>query len=117
MSWVKVLDAPLGIGDRQVVTAGDRKILVLNHQGQHYAINNACPHLKLPMKNGKITEDGAIVCPWHRSTFDLATGAVKAWTPWPPVMGAVMAKVSTEKAIATFATKIENNQLWVEIMA
>jgi nitrite reductase/ring-hydroxylating ferredoxin subunit len=115
MNWIEVLDAPLPEGERQVVAAGGRKVLVLNHQGQYYAIDSACPHLKLPMKNGKITEDGAIVCPWHRSAFDLRTGAVKAWTPWPPVMGAMMAKVSTEKAIATFPTKVENERIWVEM--
>jgi nitrite reductase/ring-hydroxylating ferredoxin subunit len=69
------------------------------------------------MKKGKITEDGAIICPWHRSAFDLTTGEVKIWTPWPPVVGSVMARVSTAKAIATFPTKIENNQLWIEMPA
>lgn len=115
MSWIKVLESTLAPGDREVVAAGAKKILVLNHQGNYYALDNACPHLKLPMKKGKITDDGAIVCPFHRSIFDLATGAVKEWSPWPPVVGQVLGKVSSEQAIAVFPVKVEAGSVWVEV--
>jgi nitrite reductase/ring-hydroxylating ferredoxin subunit len=114
MSWIKVLESTLAPGDRQVVNVGDKKVLVLNHQGQYFALDNACPHLNLPLKKGKITDDGAIVCPFHRTAFDLTTGAVKVWTPWPPVVGQVLGKISTEKAIAVFPVKVEANSIWVD---
>ncbi len=66
-----------------MVKVGKRNILLLNHENQLYAVDNICPHLKMPLKNGKITESGAIVCGFHRSAFDLQTGEVKDWCPWP----------------------------------
>ena len=70
MSWTKVIaETAIPSGTRKIVEVNQRKILLLNHEGKLYALSNACPHLKLSMKKGKITPDGAIVCPWHRSQF------------------------------------------------
>jgi nitrite reductase/ring-hydroxylating ferredoxin subunit len=115
MAWLKALaEDALKTGGRQVVEVAQRKILLLNHEGQVYAIANQCPHLKLPMNKGKIT-DGAIVCPWHRSAFDLCTGEVKDWTPFPPVVGKVMAMVSAEKTLPVFPTRVEDGSIWVDV--
>ncbi|MGK7917055.1 MAG: Rieske (2Fe-2S) protein [Prochloraceae cyanobacterium] len=116
MSWTKVLaESDLSQGDRQVVKLGKRKILLLNYSGELYAVDNACPHLKLSLKKGKITEDGAIVCPWHRSAFDLCTGEVKNWTPWPPVVGKAMGMMSQQKTLPTFPVKVEEGSIWVDL--
>jgi nitrite reductase/ring-hydroxylating ferredoxin subunit len=115
MGWTSVLAADaLPVDERQVVKVGDRSILLLNHQGNIYAVDNVCPHLKLPMKKGKITGDCTIVCPFHKSAFDMKSGAVQTWTPWPPVMGKVLGMVSSEKALPVFPTRIEGGQIWVE---
>ncbi|MBR8828893.1 MAG: Rieske (2Fe-2S) protein [Gomphosphaeria aponina SAG 52.96 = DSM 107014] len=116
MSWTKVMavDA-LQPGGREVVKVGDRQILVLNHEGKLYAMDSICPHLKLSMKKGKITPEGAIVCPWHRSAFDLCSGEVKEWTPWPPLVGKAMGLVSKEKALPIFSTRVEEGSIWVEV--
>jgi len=116
MSWTKVIAADaLQPGGREVVKVGEIKILVLNHEGKFYAMADACPHLKLSMKKGKITPDGAIVCPWHRSAFDLCSGEVKEWTPFPPIVGKVMGKLSPEKTLPTFPTRVEEGSIWVEL--
>ncbi|MBO3462185.1 Rieske (2Fe-2S) protein [Aetokthonos hydrillicola Thurmond2011] len=116
MSWTKVLSADtLPLNERQVVKVGNRNILLLNHEGQLYAIDNACPHLKLPMKKGKITEDGAIVCPFHRSAFDLRTGEVKAWSSWPPGIGKVLSVISREQVLSVFPTRVEEGSIWVDV--
>jgi nitrite reductase/ring-hydroxylating ferredoxin subunit len=116
MGWTSVLAADaLAADGRQVVKVGDRAILLLNHQGNIYAMDNMCPHMKLPMKKGKITGDCTIVCPWHKSAFDMKSGAVQTWTPWPPVVGNVLGKVFTEKALPVFPTRIEEGQIWVEM--
>ncbi|NJO93287.1 MAG: Rieske (2Fe-2S) protein [Hydrococcus sp. RM1_1_31] len=116
MSWTKVLrvDA-LSAGTRQVVKVGKRNILLLNQDGELIAVDNTCPHMNLPLKNGKITEDGAIVCPWHRSAFDLHTGNVKEWSPWPPVVGKALARVSKEKALSVFPVRVEEGNIWVDV--
>ena len=116
MSWTEVIDTDkLPVGERQVVKLGDKNILLLNHEGKIYAVDNICPHLKLPMKKGKITSDCAIVCPWHRSSFDLETGAVKQWSPFPPVVGKVMGMMSKEKSLAVFPTRVEAGKIMVDL--
>ncbi|MBN1876933.1 MAG: Rieske (2Fe-2S) protein [Anaerolineae bacterium] len=113
-NWIKVISQEeLVAGERRVVTVEGHTVLLI-HEGDHiYAILNACPHMRLPLKGGKITEDGAIVCPFHRSAFDLDTGDVKAWSPWPPVVGKMLGTVSKEKALRVFPTKVEAGYIWI----
>ncbi len=116
MSWTKVLGAnDLPVGARQVVKVGSQKILLLNHNGQLHAVANACPHLNLPLRKGKITEDGAIICPFHRSAFDLKSGEAKVWSPWPPVLGQALGKLSTESDLPVFPVRVEDGSIWVDV--
>ncbi|TAF08032.1 MAG: Rieske (2Fe-2S) protein [Nostocales cyanobacterium] len=115
MAWTKILEAnALSPGAREVVKVGNRNILVLNHENQLYAVENTCPHLKLPMKSGKI-EDGAIVCSFHRSAFDLSTGEVKAWCPWPPGVGKLMSMVSQPKTLPVFPLRVEDGNILIDL--
>jgi len=115
MTWTKVLEAnALASGGREVVNVGGRKILVLNHNNQFYAVDNTCPHLKLPLKSGKI-EDGAIVCSFHRSAFDLTTGEVKTWCPWPPGVGKLLSLVSAEKTLPVFPLRVEDGNILIDV--
>jgi nitrite reductase/ring-hydroxylating ferredoxin subunit len=114
MNWVKVLaQDELSQDARKVVKVENRSILLLHHRGQIYAMENACPHLKLPLQGGKVTDDNAIVCPWHHSAFDLCRGDVKDWSPWPPGIGRVLAIVSKEKALMVFPTRVAEGSIWV----
>ncbi|WP_013321621.1 Rieske (2Fe-2S) protein [Gloeothece verrucosa] len=116
MSWTKVLSVDaLAPGQRKIVTVGQQKILLINHNGQLYAVDKACPHLKLSMKNGKITEEGSIICPWHKSSFDLRSGEATDWTPWPPVVGKAMAMVAKPKPLQVFPVRVEEDSIWVEV--
>ena len=115
MAWTKVLEAnALSSGGREVVKVGDRKILVLNHNNELYAVENKCPHLNVPLKSGKI-QDGSIVCVFHRSAFDLNTGEVKAWCTFPPVVGNLLGKVSKEKSLPVFPVRVENGSIEVDL--
>jgi nitrite reductase/ring-hydroxylating ferredoxin subunit len=118
MNWVKALpEGALQEGTREVVTLENRKVVLLKHQGELYAINNSCPHLKMSMKKGKITEDGAIVCPFHRSAFDLKTGEVKDWCPWPPLVGKALGSIKEQQSLPVFPTRIEDGSIWVGFSA
>ncbi len=115
MVWTKILtEAELPSGSRQVLKLNQQSILVLNHEGQVFAVSNTCPHLKLPLKQGKIVE-GAIVCPFHRSAFDLCSGAVKDWTPFPPVIGNVLGMISKEQTLPVFPIKVENGEILIDL--
>ena len=114
MNWVKVLSQEsLAPGAREVVKVGKQAILIINHSSEIFAVDNKCPHLKLSLKKGKVTDDGAIVCRWHRSAFDLRSGEVKEWCTFPPVVGSMMGKMSDKKSLPVYPTRIEDGNILV----
>lgn len=115
MQWINVLSqSELPADARKVVEVEGRKVLLVNHQGNIYAMDNACPHLKLPLKGGKI-QDGAIICPFHRSAFDLKSGQVMNWSPFPPVVGPLLGALSSAKAMEVFQIKVEQGNILVSL--
>lgn len=74
--WTPVLsDAHLSEGALRKVPAGDTHVLLTRTQGQVLALSSTCSHMGGPLQEGRI-EDGCVVCPWHGSSFSLATGNV-----------------------------------------
>jgi nitrite reductase/ring-hydroxylating ferredoxin subunit len=61
-------------GDRVVVEAGDREIVVLRVGDQLHAFDNACPHEGNPLVEGEVLGD-VLECAYHGWRFDLGTGA------------------------------------------
>lgn len=115
MPRIKVLPvADVPENTRRVVDVGEYKVLVIHSGGKFFAVDNHCPHMKLPLKNGKLTDDGGITCPFHRSAFDLETGDVKEWSPWPPVVGKALGSLARERALPVFATEVKDGWLWIE---
>jgi nitrite reductase/ring-hydroxylating ferredoxin subunit len=70
------LGVPVSIlaGDRAVVDAGDREIVVLRVDDELHAFDNACPHEGNPLVDGEVLGD-VLECAYHGWRFDLATGA------------------------------------------
>lgn len=116
MNWIQALaEARLPEGAREVVALGAKNILLIHTNGEIFAVDSACPHLRLPLKGGRITEDCGLVCPWHHSAFDLRTGDVKDWSPWPPGVGAFLGKLSRKKTLKTYHVKVEAGMIWVQV--
>lgn len=55
-----------------VVGAG--AFAVGNAAGELFAVSRRCRHLGADLANGTIDEQGRLVCPWHRSAYDVRTG-------------------------------------------
>jgi nitrite reductase/ring-hydroxylating ferredoxin subunit len=53
-----------------------RTYAVFTHSGELVVTDGACPHKGGPLADG-VLRDGAVVCPWHWYTFDLATGTCR----------------------------------------
>jgi len=116
MSWVKVISqSALPEGSRRVVRAADRSILLIRNRGKLWAIQSSCPHMAWPLQFGKLNDDESITCALHHSAFDLNTGDVKDWSPWPPVVGPMLQNVSRRKALPLYKIKVENGSIWVEV--
>jgi len=55
-----------------VVGAG--RYAVGNAGGRYFAVTRRCRHLGADLAGGSIDERGCLVCPWHRSAYDVSTG-------------------------------------------
>lgn len=77
------------VGERKIVTVGNRSIGVFNVDGTYYALRNTCPHQQAPLCEGRIMgttlpsrpgeyrlglEGRVLRCPWHAWEFDITTG-------------------------------------------
>jgi nitrite reductase (NADH) small subunit len=67
----RVGDVPPGTA--KVVRANDREIALANVDGQFYATQNECLHLKGPLGDGML-EGQVLTCPWHGWQYDVRTG-------------------------------------------
>jgi nitrite reductase/ring-hydroxylating ferredoxin subunit len=56
----------------KVVGAG--RYAVGNAGGRYFAVTRRCRHLGADLAGGSIDEDGCLVCPWHRSAYDVESG-------------------------------------------
>jgi nitrite reductase/ring-hydroxylating ferredoxin subunit len=45
-------------------------------RGEPFAVSNVCRHQFAKLGRGRVTEDGCLECPWHRSRYDVASGAM-----------------------------------------
>ena len=53
---------------------GAGRYAVGNADGELFAVTRRCRHLNADLANGSIDEAGCLVCPWHGSKYDVATG-------------------------------------------
>jgi len=65
-------------GDKAEVSVGQHKVLLVkNYNDEITAISPKCTHYGAPMKNGVVTKDGRITCPWHGACFSTTTGDIE----------------------------------------
>lgn len=56
----------------EVEGVSDGKVLLVNLDGKVHALSPRCTHYGAPLKNGVVTPDGRLTCPWHGGTYKLA---------------------------------------------
>jgi apoptosis-inducing factor 3 len=63
-------------GEMRAFEVADKKVLVLRtSEGEWQAFNLECPHAGAPLDQGALCGD-RIICPWHKSCFAAADGAL-----------------------------------------
>jgi nitrite reductase/ring-hydroxylating ferredoxin subunit len=74
-------------------------LVIFNHEGKAYALDNRCPHMGFPLSRGT-TKDGILTCDWHHARFDLKSGGTfDLWADDVP----------------TFPVQIKDGEVWVTI--
>ncbi|MBN3757751.1 FAD-dependent oxidoreductase [Paraburkholderia sp. Tr-20389] len=57
------------------IEANGTPILLIRRGNAVHAYSADCPHAGAPLEQGALC-NGRLVCPWHKGTFDIATGAL-----------------------------------------
>jgi nitrite reductase/ring-hydroxylating ferredoxin subunit len=100
MPFERALSASeLAPGAHSKLRLGEHSILLANLEGQFYAIRDTCVHRGGSLAAGVI-EGQTVICPLHYWGFDLKSG--------------VCVQVPS-MAMRTFATKVENGEVYVEV--
>ena len=60
------------LGPGSVVGAGPW--VVLNVDGERFALSRRCRHLRADLAGGELDEEGCLVCPWHHARYDPRDG-------------------------------------------
>lgn len=116
MAWKDVIDLnQLQEKGRHTDCIDGHKILFIWHQDKVHAVQSQCPHLKLPLAKGTVTDDATLICPFHKSEFDLHTGKANCWSTWPPLVGPLLGKVSKSKPLKIYATRVSQGKISVDI--
>lgn len=92
----------LTAGYRRSFRVAGRSLLLLEHEGKAYVLDNICPHAGYPMEEGKIV-DGKLRCPMHGYLFDLKNGDC-VFHPEGPCRG-----------VQAYPIMIEGDELGVEL--
>ena len=115
--WQKTLPiTDLHAGEKKKFVTDSKNILLVNHDQQIYAMENACPHMHLPLDMGQISDAATILCPFHDSEFCLKTGEVKRWcenTSSVPEDFAPLIKGVKTAPINILPVHTEDGYIWV----
>ena len=89
-------------------------ILLANVEGKYYAVDNQCPHLGGDLSKGKL--DGTkIICPKHRSEFDIKDGHVIRWTDWSGIKLNLAKAFRPPRPLKIYSVKEDENKILLEI--
>lgn len=92
--------------------------------GELCAARNRCPHMGFPLSRGpggQTYDDGQIVCPWHNSRFDLASGENLDWAPgfagrdMPRWSRKLIALGRKPAKLTTYEVTVEGDDVYVRI--
>ncbi|KXG51874.1 Pyridine nucleotide-disulfide oxidoreductase, dimerization [Penicillium griseofulvum] len=53
------------------------KVLLIKLDDKVHALSPRCSHYGAPLKNGVVTGEGRLTCPWHGACFNVTTGDVE----------------------------------------
>lgn len=92
-------------GEREIIDGPNGPILVTKVAGTYYAVDAKCPHLNLPMKKGKISNEGGVptlTCNFHNSCFEMKSGKCTKWVTGAlgnqnELIGGIMSSVGSEQ--------------------
>jgi 3-phenylpropionate/trans-cinnamate dioxygenase ferredoxin subunit len=98
--WIRVCaTSELLPGESTVAWDGDTAILVVNYDGDFYALEDRCSHEDFELSAGAYDgEEATIECVLHGAKFDVRDGRALCAPAYAPVL--------------TFPVKVEDDAVW-----
>ena len=88
-------------GKMIMVSADGKDILIINVDGNYYAMDDTCTHAGASLSEGSL-DGSTVTCPWHGSTWDCKTGKLVAF-------GAQL------KDLSSYKVTVESDEIFVEV--
>ncbi|MBP2624708.1 MAG: non-heme iron oxygenase ferredoxin subunit [Nitrosopumilaceae archaeon] len=66
-------------GHKYKTKVDGNEILIINDNGNFYAVDDMCTHAGASLADGKL-EDGNITCDWHGAKFNYKNGELKKFS-------------------------------------
>ena len=93
-------------------------IAVGMRRGEPFAVSNVCRHQFGKLGRGRVTEDGCLECPWHRSRYDVATGEMVEGPKgrifgFPPYSAAVKAVNNAAVKLTSYEVELRDGVIWL----
>ena len=108
MSFVEIAKTTyIPNGQMKLIPVEEKEILVINHDGNHFAIDSRCTHMGGELVKGKLEGD-IVTCPRHGAQFDVTTGNCING----PKIGPLRLKT---KDIAKYEVKTEGDSIKVKL--
>lgn len=102
------------VGAMRVIDLEGTEVLVVNIDGNIYAINNKCPHMGGKLSKGTLS--GQIVtCLLHGSQFDITTGENVRWLKGTGILSALGKAVKHPVNATKYNVKVDGQQVLVEV--
>ncbi|OQA45945.1 MAG: 3-phenylpropionate/cinnamic acid dioxygenase ferredoxin subunit [Chloroflexi bacterium ADurb.Bin325] len=86
-------------GEKKIFEVDGVLVVLVNLDGEFYAIENTCTHDGGPLGEGKI-QNGQIICPRHGARFDIRTGAALTLPAVDPT--------------ATYEVRVQDGDIYIE---
>src|SRR6188768_2010274 len=68
----------IAVGEKQTLYTDDLTIVLVNLDGEVFALDDRCPHQGGPLTRGTLNGE-TLMCPWHCWSFNVRTGRPE----WP----------------------------------
>ena len=114
--WKKVMKSSrLKTGQKKMRTVGRTPIMLLRTEDKIHATGALCKHMGWPLSwGGKVDED-CITCPLHQSRYELETGEVCDWSPFPmlPAYGRLVGSMRKKRPLQVH--EVRETEGWIEV--
>lgn len=85
---------------KEIELENGSKVLLAKLNGKFLATSAHCTHYGAPLKNGVLTPEGRVTCPWHGACFDMHTGDIE--------------DAPAIDAIFSFKTSVKDDKVYID---